>query len=51
MKMVVNLVKENLEHTRGCEVVLYKHGDSKRWQSRSKLKDLKGNRGRISIKS
>jgi len=41
MKASVALVNENLAHARGGEVVLYKRGDSKRWQGRFKLKDLK----------
>jgi hypothetical protein len=44
MKIVVTLVNENLAHARGGEVVLYKRGDSKRWQARFKLKDLKWHR-------
>jgi len=40
----VALVNENLAHARGGEVVLYKRGDSKRWQARFKLKDLKWHR-------
>ena len=44
MKVVVILVNENLAQARGGEVVLYKRGDSKRWQARYKLKDLKWRR-------
>jgi hypothetical protein len=44
MKVEVNLVTENLAHARGGEVVLYKRGDSKKWQARFKLKDLKWHR-------
>ena len=44
MKTQVTLVNENLAHARGGEVVLYKRGDSKRWQARFKLKDLKWHR-------
>jgi len=44
MKISVTLVNENLAHARGGEVVLYKRGDSKRWQARYKLKDLKWHR-------
>ena len=40
----VTLVNENLAHARNGEVVLYKRGDSKRWQARFKLKDLKWHR-------
>ena len=40
MKVSVTLVNENLAHARGGEVVLYKRGDSKKWQARFKLKDL-----------
>ena len=40
----VTLVNENLAHARNGEVVLYKRGDSKRWQARFKLKDLKWRR-------
>ena len=40
----VTLVNEKLAHARGGEVVLYKRGDSKRWQARFKLKDLKWHR-------
>ena len=43
-KIAVTLVNENLAHARGGEVVLYKRGDSKRWQARFKLKDLKWHR-------
>jgi len=44
MKVEVKLVSENLAHARGGEVVLYKRGDSTRWQARYKLKDLKWHR-------
>lgn len=44
MKVEVNLINENLAHARGGEVVLYKRGDSARWQARYKLKDLKWHR-------
>jgi integrase len=44
MKLKVTRVNENLAHARGGEVVLYKRGDSKRWQARYKLKDLKWHR-------
>jgi integrase len=44
MKISVTLVNEKLAHARGGEVVLYKRGDSKRWQARFKLKDLKWRR-------
>ncbi len=44
MKVDVVLKSENLAHARGGEVVLYKRGDSKRWQARYKLKDLKWHR-------
>ena len=44
MKISVTLVNENLAHARGGEVVLYKRSDSKRWQARFKLKDLKWRR-------
>lgn len=44
MKIAVTLVNENLAHARNGEVVLYKRGDSKRWQARFKLKDLKWHR-------
>ena len=43
-KIAVTLVNENLAHARNGEVVLYKRGDSKRWQARFKLKDLKWHR-------
>ena len=39
--IAVTLVNESLAHARNGEVVLYKRGDSKRWQARFKLKDLK----------
>lgn len=44
MKIDVAIKSENLAHARGGEVVLYKRGDSKRWQARFKLKDLKWHR-------
>lgn len=44
MKVDVVLKSENLAHARGGEVVLYKRGDSKKWQARFKLKDLKWHR-------
>ncbi len=44
MKVEVVIKSENLAHVRGGEVVLYKRGDSKRWQARFKLKDLKWHR-------
>jgi hypothetical protein len=44
MKAAVALINENLAHARGGEVVLYKRGDSTRWQARFKLKDLKWHR-------
>jgi integrase len=44
MKVDVIIKSENLAHARGGEVVLYKRGDSKRWQARYKLKDLKWHR-------
>jgi hypothetical protein len=34
VKIAVTLVNENLAHARGGEVVLYKRGDSTRWQAR-----------------
>ena len=40
----VTLVNESLAHARNGEVVLYKRGDSTRWQARFKLKDLKWRR-------
>jgi hypothetical protein len=43
-KIAVTQVNENLAHARNGEVVLYKRGDSKRWQARFKLKDLKWHR-------
>jgi integrase len=43
-KIEVKLVNEKLAHARGGEVVLYKRGDSKKWQARFKLKDLKWRR-------
>jgi integrase len=44
VKVAVTLKSENLAHARGGEVVLYKRGDSKKWQARFKLKDLKWHR-------
>ncbi len=44
MKVEVIIKSENLAHARGGEVVLYKRGDSNRWQARFKLKDLKWHR-------
>lgn len=44
MRVAVALVNEKLAHARGGEVVLYKRGDSKKWQARFKLKDLKWHR-------
>ena len=44
MKVSITLVNEKLAHARGGEVVLYKRGDSTRWQARFKLKDLKWHR-------
>jgi integrase len=44
VKLEVKLVNEKLAHARGGEVVLYKRGDSTRWQARFKLKDLKWHR-------
>jgi integrase len=44
VKIDVEVKSENLVHARGGEVVLYKRGDSKRWQARYKLKDLKWHR-------
>ena len=44
MKIKIEKVNENLAHARDGEVVLYKRGDSKRWQARFKLKDLKWHR-------
>jgi hypothetical protein len=44
VKIDVVIKSENLAHARGGEVVLYKRGDSKRWQARYKLKDLKWHR-------
>ena len=43
-KIAIQLVNKNLAHARGGEVVLYKRPDSKRWQARFKLKDLKWHR-------
>ena len=43
-KIAVTHVNEHLAHARNGEVVLYKRGDSKRWQARFKLKDLKWHR-------
>jgi integrase len=44
VKIDVVIKSDNLVHARGGEVVLYKRGDSKRWQARYKLKDLKWHR-------
>ena len=44
MKVAVTIVNEKLAHARGGEVVLYKRGDSTRWQARFKLKDMKWHR-------
>lgn len=44
MRVAVALVNDKLAHARGGEVVLYKRGDSKKWQARFKLKDLKWHR-------
>jgi integrase len=44
VKIDVEVKSENLAHARGGEVVLYKRGDSKKWQARFKLKDLKWHR-------
>jgi integrase len=44
VKVEVIIKSENLAHARGGEVVLYKRGDSNRWQARFKLKDLKWHR-------
>ncbi len=44
MKISITQINENLAHARGGEVVLYKRPDSKRWQARFKLKDLKWHR-------
>ena len=44
MKLEVTLINENLAHARGGEVVLYKRGDSTRWQARFKLKDMQWHR-------
>ena len=43
-KVSVTQVNDKLAHARDGEVVLYKRGDSKRWQARYKLKDLKWHR-------
>ena len=37
MKVAVTLVNEKLAHARGGGVVLFKRGDSTRWQARFKL--------------
>ena len=42
--IAVTLVNESFAHARNGEVVLYKRGDSTRWQARFKLKDLKWRR-------
>lgn len=44
MKLKVSKVNDNLVHVRNGEVVLYKRGDSAKWQARYKLKDLKWRR-------
>lgn len=44
MKLKVTKVNDNLVHVRNGEVVLYKRGDSAKWQARYKLKDLKWHR-------
>lgn len=44
MKLKVTRVNDNLVHVRNGEVVLYKRGDSAKWQARYKLKDLKWRR-------
>lgn len=44
MKIDVQVKSISLAHARGGEVVLYKRGDSKKWQARFKLKDLKWRR-------
>jgi len=41
-KIAVTLVNENLAHARNGEVVLYKRGDSKRWQAIMPSLNLKG---------
>ena len=38
------LINEKLAHARDGEVVLYKRGDSAKWQARFKLKDMKWHR-------
>lgn len=38
MKFSVTFINQKLAHARDGEVVLYKCGDSKRWQARYKLK-------------
>lgn len=43
-KIAVTKINDNLVHVRGGEVVLYKRGDSAKWQARYKLKDLKWHR-------
>jgi hypothetical protein len=43
-RIAIQLVNKHLAHARGGEVVLYKRPDSKRWQARFKLKDLKWHR-------
>jgi integrase len=44
VKIDVEVKSITLAHARGGEVVLYKRGDSKKWQARFKLKDLKWRR-------
>ena len=44
MKLKVTKINDNLVHVRNGEVVLYKRGDSAKWQARYKLKDLKWHR-------
>ena len=43
-KVELVVKSQTLIHARGGEVVLYKRGDSKKWQARFKLKDLKWRR-------
>lgn len=42
--IAVTLANEGLAHARNGKVVLHIRGDSKRWQARFKLKDLKWRR-------
>ena len=44
MKIKTEKINNNLVHVRNGEVVLYKRGDSAKWQARYKLKDLKWHR-------